>query len=131
MPYTGTMLLRRPSFALMLALALPGCFIVIDDEDEDDMANDGTSGGSAADETGALPACGDPGTFSTEDENGDCVCEVGLVWCTENIDDLNCCVPLCGDPGTNSVATTNDQCECVAGYDWCSSDPQDVNCCAI
>ncbi len=119
-----------PALSLATALALPGCFIVIDDDDES-MGDAGSSGSAAADETGDLPVCGDPETFSVLDENGDCVCEEGLVWCTENIDDLTCCIALCGDPGTNSQAAANDQCECEAGYDWCTDDPEDVNCCEL
>ncbi len=110
--------------ALLAALMLPACFIVTDDPDDDDNAG----------ETGApveeVLVCADPGTNSEVNPNGECVCQEGLVWCTDDPDDITCCAGACGDPGTNSQLAAGDECECMAGFEWCTDNPMDVSCCA-
>lgn len=119
--------MRCPSLiALLTASMLSGCFIVTDDPDDDDNGNAGETG-STMDEA---PVCADPGTNSMENPNGECVCEEGLIWCTDDPDDVTCCAGACGDPGTNSQVAAGDECECVAGFDWCTDNPMDVSCCA-
>lgn len=111
--------------ALLTASMLSGCFIVTDDPDDDDSGNAG--------ETGSVEEvliCADPGTNSMENPNGECVCQEGLIWCTDDPDDVTCCAGACGDPGTNSQVAAGDECECVAGFDWCTDNAMDVSCCA-
>jgi|GEM_PF-2627205 len=121
--YTPAMV--RSLFAVLAALSLAGCIIVTDDPDDDDGAADETGASTEGD----APACGDPGTFSFEDDMGTCNCEEGLTWCTTDDNDFTCCLPTCGDSGTNSQVVEGDQCQCLPGYEWCTDDPDDINCC--
>ncbi len=111
--------------ALLTALMLPACFIVTDDPDDDD-GNAGETGQPMEEAV----ICADPGTYSVLDAAGACVCEEGLVWCTDDPDDVTCCAGACGDPGTHSQSAGGDECECIAGFDWCTDNPMDVSCCA-
>lgn len=119
--------MRRSSLiALLTASALSGCFIVTDNPDDDDNGNAGETGEGME----QVSVCADPGTNSVETPTGDCVCEEGLVWCTDDPDDVTCCAGACGDPGTNSQEVVGGDCECVAGFGWCTDNPMDVSCCA-
>lgn len=116
----------RRGFALLAILSLPACIIVTDDPDDDDSGageTEAAEGGSESLE------CEAPGSFSFFDDAGMCVCEDGLVWCTDAPDDFACCEPICGDPGTNSQVVLGAQCECIDGYEWCTDDPDDITCC--
>jgi len=82
-------------------------------------------------DAGAEEECGDLLTHSYQD--GDqCFCEIGYDWCTNNLNDYDCCkippknVDQCDQPN-NEIK--DGECYCAAGYTWCSDDANDFSCC--
>lgn len=71
-----------PLLALALLLACP-------------MADEDGEAGVGSDRTG----CGGPGTHSTPLADHSCVCEPGYAWCSEALDDFDCCPSANTDTG--------------------------------
>lgn len=73
------------------------------------------SGSFEAGVGGEREGCGDPGSHSLELADHSCACDPGYAWCSEAIDDFNCCASDESDAGdTDPAASPDERCDADA-----------------